>query len=139
MLSALFSFRVSAQYQINGDANQISCNCYQLTQDVGWSGGSVWNVNQIDVNTSFNYNFEIFLGCDEWGADGIGFVLQPVNVNQGGGSSSLGYGGIAPSLIVEIDTWPNDQTMSDPAEDHIAIMQNGTADHGSANNLADVK
>jgi gliding motility-associated-like protein len=136
VLSAFFSFKTSAQYQINGDANQISCNCYQLTQDVGWSGGSVWNVNQIDLNSPFNYNFEIFLGCDEWGADGIGFVLQPVNVNQGGGSSSLGYGGIAPSLIVEIDTWPNDQTMSDPAEDHIAIMQNGTADHGSANNLA---
>lgn len=136
VLIALFSIEVNAQYQINGDANQISCNCYQLTQDVGWSGGSVWNVNQIDLNNPFNYNFEVWLDCDDWGADGIAFVLQPVNITQGGGSSSLGYGGIAPSLIVEIDTWPNDQTMSDPVEDHIAIMQNGDSDHGSANNLA---
>lgn len=125
-----------AQYQINGDANQISCNCYQLTEDVPYSGGSVWNVNQIDLTNPFNYNFEVWLDCSEWGADGIAFVLQPVNITQGGGSSSLGYGGIAPSLVVEVDTWPNDVTMQDPQEDHIAIMQNGDSNHGSANNLA---
>ncbi len=136
VLAAFFSLQADAQYQINGDANQISCNCYQLTQDVGWSGGSVWNVNQIDLTNPFNYNFEVWLDCDEWGADGIAFVLQPVNVNQGGGSSSLGYGGIDPSLIVEIDTWPNDVTMADPPQDHIAIMQNGDSNHASANNLA---
>jgi gliding motility-associated-like protein len=133
---AIFSFGSKAQYQINGDANQISCNCYQLTEDIPFSGGSVWNVNQIDLNNSFNFNFEVWLDCSEWGADGIAFVLQPVNINQGGGSSSLGYGGIVPSLIVEIDTWPNNTTMMDPQEDHIAIMQNGVADHGSVNNLA---
>ncbi|MGB1318231.1 MAG: lectin-like domain-containing protein, partial [Flavobacteriales bacterium] len=132
----LFSMGAKAQYQINGDANQISCNCYQLSEDVPFSGGSVWNVNQINLSDPFNYNFEVWLGCDEWGADGIAFVLQPVNVNQGGGSSSLGYGGINPSLSVEVDTWPNDVTMMDPQEDHIAVMQNGVADHGSVANLA---
>ncbi|TNF32405.1 MAG: PKD domain-containing protein, partial [Bacteroidetes bacterium] len=130
------SVRGFAQYQINGDANQISCNCYQLTEDVPFSGGSVWNVNQINLNNPFNYNFEVWLDCSEWGADGIAFVLQPVNITQGGGSSSLGYGGINPSLIVEVDTWPNDVTMQDPPEDHIAIMRNGDSNHGSANNLA---
>ena len=135
-LSALISLGAKAQYQINGDANQISCNCYQLTEDVPFSGGSVWNINQIDLNNPFNYNFEVWVGCSEWDADGIAFVLQPVNVSQGGGASSLGYGGIVPSLSVEIDTWPNDVTMMDPQEDHIAIMQNGIANHGSINNLA---
>mgnify|MGYP000020582952 CR=1 FL=1 len=127
---------VFAQYQINGDANQISCNCYQLTPDAPFSGGSVWNVNQIDLTDPFNYNFEVWLDCSNWGADGIAFVLQPVNITQGGGSSSLGYGGIAPSLIVELDTWPNDVTMMDPQEDHIAIMRNGESNHGSVDNLA---
>lgn len=125
-----------AQYQINGAASQMSCNCYQLTPDQQSQSGSVWNINQIDLNDPFNYNFEVFLGCDEWGADGIAFVLQPVNVNQGGQASSLGYGGIVPSVAIEIDTWPNDVTMSDPQQDHIAIMSNGVADHASANNLA---
>ncbi len=125
-----------AQYQINGDASQISCNCYQLTPDVQYAGGSVWNVNQINLNNPFNYNFEIFTGCDYWDADGMAFVLQPLNVSQGGISSSLGYGGISPSLAIEVDTWVNDATMTDPQYDHIAIMQNGSTDHASANNLA---
>jgi gliding motility-associated-like protein len=128
--------RVQAQYQINGVANQISCNCYQLTPDAPFSGGSVWNVNQINLTSQFNFNFEVFLGCSNGGADGIAFVLQPVNVTQGGGSSSLGYGGITPSLAIEIDTWMNDVTMSDPPQDHIAIMSNGNSNHASANNLA---
>lgn len=132
----LFGQEVNAQYQINGVANQISCNCYQLTPDAPYSGGSVWNVNQINLNNPFNYNFEVFLGCSNGGADGIAFVLQPVNVTQGGGSSSLGYGGIVPSLAIEIDTWMNDVTMSDPPQDHIAIMRDGDSNHGSTNNLA---
>lgn len=136
LLLLLFSVDVVAQYQVNGAASQTSCNCFQLTPDAPNVGGSVWNVNQIDLTDPFDFSFQIFLGCSEWGADGIGFVLQPVNINQGGPSSSLGYGGIVPSLIVEVDTWPNDQTMSDPQEDHIAIMQNGDPNHGSANNLA---
>lgn len=140
VLSFLFLITLSissfAQYQVNGDASQTSCNCYQLTPDVSTMGGSVWNVNQIDLNNPFDFNFEVWLGCDEWGADGIGFVLQPLNTNQGGVSSSLGYGGISPSIAVEIDIWPNDQTMNDPPEDHISIMQNGETNHSTADNLS---
>jgi gliding motility-associated-like protein len=130
------SLAVFGQYQLNGVATQLSCNCYELTPNTANVGGSVWNTNQIDLSDPFDFTFDVWLGCDEWGADGIAFVLQPVNVNQGGYASSLGYGGIVPSVAVEIDTWPNDVTMSDPPEDHIAIMQNGINDHGSVNNLA---
>lgn len=134
---AIFQWNTAfAQYQLNGEATQMSCNCYELTPNTPNVGGSVWNTNQIDLTNPFDFHFDVWLGCDEWGADGIAFVLQPVNVNQGGYASSLGYGGIVPSVAVEIDTWPNDVTMSDPPEDHIAIMQNGTNDHGSADNLA---
>ncbi|MCF8460538.1 MAG: PKD domain-containing protein [Flavobacteriales bacterium] len=136
LFSILFGTQAVAQYQINGDASQISCNCYQLTPDLPYMGGSVWNVNQINLTQPFDYNFEVWLDCSNWGADGIAFVLQPVNINQGGGSSSLGYGGITPSLVVEVDTWPNDVTMMDPQEDHIAIMRNGDSNHGGVNNLA---
>lgn len=132
----LLGSQVHAQYQVNGAASQTSCNCYELTPDQPNVGGSVWNINQIDLSNPFDFNFEVWLGCDEWGADGIGFVLQPVNINQGGSASSLGYGGINPSLIVEIDTWPNGTTMNDPQEDHIAIMQNGNTNHGTADNLS---
>jgi len=136
LLLLAMAFLAKAQYQINGAASQISCNCFELNPDQPFLGGSVWNVNQISLSNPFNFNFQVWLGCDEWGADGMAFVLQPVNVNQGGSASSLGYGGIVPSLVVELDTWPNDVTMSDPQADHIAILMNGSADHASANNLA---
>lgn len=129
-------FGAFAQYQINGDASQTSCNCFQLTPDAQAMSGSVWNTNQIDLNNPFDLNFEVWLGCNNGGADGIGFVLQPLGVNQGGGANALGYGGISPSLAVEIDIFSNGAATSDPPEDHIAIMQNGVADHGTANNLA---
>jgi gliding motility-associated-like protein len=125
-----------AQYQINGTASQLSCNCYELTPNAQASAGSVWNTNQIDLNNPFDFNFQVWLGCSDAGADGIAFVLQPLNVNQGGQANSLGYGGISPSVCIEIDTYVNATAMSDPQEDHLAIMQNGNPNHGSADNLA---
>lgn len=128
-----------AQYQVNGAASQTSCNCFQLTPDQQYLGGSVWNVNQINLNTPFTYTFDVYLGCvDDWTADGIAFVLQPVSVNAGSAGGNLGYGGISPSLVVEIDVFENSGgTVNDPAViDHIAIMQNGDTDHNGPNNLA---
>jgi PKD repeat protein len=123
----------SAQYAVNGNASQISCNCYQLTPDAGGQSGSVWNLNQIDLSTAFDFYFDVFLGCNDGGADGIVFVLQPVSTTVGGSGGGLGYAGITPSLGVEIDTYQNGW---DPGADHIAILQNGDVNHGSGNNLA---
>jgi gliding motility-associated-like protein len=133
LLPTAYFFRASAQYAVNGNASQISCNCYQLTPDAGGQSGSVWNINQIDLSNPFDFYFDVFLGCNDGGADGIVFVLQPVSTTVGGSGGGLGYAGIAPSLGVEIDTYQNGW---DPGADHIAILQNGDVNHGSGNNLA---
>jgi len=134
----LFSLNATAQYQINGDASQLSCGCYELTPDQQNLGGSVWNVTQINLNDPFDFSFDIFLGCanGQSGGDGLAFVLQPLNVNAGGTGGGLGYQGIDPSVAIEYDTY-NNPVLADMPEDHIAIMSNGVTDHAiPANTLA---
>lgn len=128
-------FSAYPQYAVNGNASQISCNCYRLTPDANTQSGSVWNLNQINLSNAFDYYFDVFLGCNDGGADGLAFVLQPVSTTVGGSGGGMGYAGISPSIAVEIDTYQNGG-YNDPGFDHIAIMRNGDVNHGSGNNLA---
>jgi gliding motility-associated-like protein len=133
MLCLLWPQLLMAQYQVNNNAVQTSCNCYRLTQAANGQNGSVWNVNLIDLNNPFNFSFDVFLGCNNGGADGIAFVLQPLSVNAGSAGGGIGYQGINPSLAVEMDTYQNN---TDPSYDHMALQTNGVVTHGGANTLA---
>jgi len=84
LLLLVLTFNVKAQYQVNGNASQTSCNCYLLTPDQNNMSGSVWNLNQINLNNPFDYIFDVFFGYNDPGADGIGFVLQPISTSVGG-------------------------------------------------------
>lgn len=135
-LSLLANAQVQTPYILNGSATQRTCNCYILTQDVNASSGTVWNKNKIDLSNSFDYYFDVNLGCkDSDGADGIGFILQTKGTNLGATGLGIGFQGISPSLGIIIDTWQNDID-HDPAYDHVAIQMNGVTDHNAANNLA---
>lgn len=131
----LFTSEVNAQYEVNGDATQDDCNCYTLTQDLNTQSGSVWNENKISLNNSFDYKFEVFLGYNDAGADGIAFVLQPISTSVGSSGGGMGYEMITPAVGVTIDTYQN-TTSNDPTFDHIAIQLNGDIDHGTSNNIA---
>ncbi|RFS20068.1 PKD domain-containing protein [Chitinophaga silvatica] len=123
-------------YILNGSATQTSCNCYVLTPDVQTTSGTAWNKNKINLNNSFNYVFDVFLGCkDADGADGIGFILQTKGTNLGATGQGLGFKGISPSLGVLIDTYQNFDE-NDPPYDHVAIQMNGLSNHNSSGNLA---
>lgn len=124
-----------AQYTLNGFATQDACNAYSLTQAAGNQNGSVWNNNKIDLTQSFDFNFDVFLGTNDAGADGIVFVLQPISTSVGSTGGGLGYDGITPAVGVTIDTWQNGND-NDPAFDHIAIQLNGNLNHNVANNIA---
>lgn len=121
------------QYVLNGNAIQTTCNCYQLTDETANAFGSVWNSTMIDLNNSFDYSFNVNLGCLNSGADGMAFVLQPVSTSLGVAGGGLGYAGISPSLVIEFDTYQNPY---DPSFDHLALLQNGEADHSNGNTLA---
>ncbi len=126
----------TAQYSVNGNATQTSCNCYTLTPDLATKSGTVWNNNQIDLNQSFEFTFKVFLGCsDVNGADGIAFVLQPISTSVGGTGSGMGYAGISPAIAVTLDTYQNTDVANDPSYDHIAIQLNGDVNHANANTI----
>ncbi len=122
-----------AQYQINGNAAQTACNCWRLTSANNGQNGSVWNVNLFDLSNPFDFTFDVFLGCNDGGADGLAFVLQPLSVNAGSSGGGIGYQGINPSLAIELDTYVN---ATDPGFDHISMQTNGVVTHGGGNSLA---
>ncbi|MDC0303507.1 PKD domain-containing protein [Flavobacteriales bacterium] len=127
------SLGVNAQYQINGNAAQTECNCWRLTTASNGQNGSVWNVNLFNLSNPFNFTFDVYLGCNDGGADGLAFVLQPLNVNAGSSGGGMGYAGINPSFAVEMDTYQN---ATDPGFDHMAFQSNGSTSHGGGNTLA---
>jgi PKD repeat protein len=122
--------QLSAQYTVNGNAARNDCHCYTLTPASFNLSGSVWNNIKIDLNQSFDFNFNIFMGCSDAGADGIVFVLQPISTSVGTTGGGLGFEGVTPSVGVTIDTWQNTPN-NDPAFDHIAIQINGDINHGN--------
>jgi len=124
---------ITPNFVLNGNAQIQPGNVFQLTSANNTQSGSVWNNIQINLNYPFHFNIDIFLGCNNGGADGMAFVLQPISTSIGSGGGGLGYDGISPSFALEFDTWQNS---SDPSYDHIAIQRNGDLNHNGGNNLA---
>lgn len=117
-----------------GDAVIRGDRCFQLTYNRRWSAGSIWYKEAIDLNSSFEMDLELVLGCkNSTGADGIVFVFHPNRVRVGYAGEGMGFAGLVPSLGIEIDTWENDHLL-DPTEDHIAVLKNGNVAH--FNNVA---
>ncbi|HYO21608.1 MAG TPA: L-type lectin-domain containing protein, partial [Flavisolibacter sp.] len=129
-----FKCSLFAQYILNGSAQKNSCNCYTLTQPAQMQSGSVWNGNKINLNNSFDFWFNVFLGCnDATGADGIVFILQPISTSIGTVGEGMGFSGVSPSIGIALDTYQN-FNLNDPAYDHISIQANGVVNH--TNDLA---
>jgi gliding motility-associated-like protein len=130
ILLRLTAFSQTNAYVLNGSATRISCNCYSLTPAINSLSGSVWNANKIDLKTSFDFIFNVYLGCkDADGADGLVFMLQPINTSVGAGGQGIGFLGVNPSVGVVLDTWQNIE-LNDPSYDHMSIQVNGNGKHG---------
>ncbi len=134
VLIMLAPIGLSAQFVVNGSAVATGGGCYELTPDAGNSGGSIWYTQTFNLTNPFTIQFTINLGCKPYsvGADGIGFVFQPLSTNAGSVGGGMGFGGISPSLDVEFDTYRNGW---DPGFCHIAIEKNGDVDHSVAADL----
>ncbi len=123
----------SQNYTILGNATSLGgCNCFQLTQDAKNRGGAIFQNQTINLNNSFDFTFNVFLGCNgSGGADGIVFVLTSNPNGLGAAGEHLGYGNGSNqpySLAVEFDTWQNGN-QGDPSYDHIGINAGGVVTH----------
>src|SRR5437868_13731277 len=95
LFAAILSFSSFGQYILNGSAYKNNCNCYTLTTEKITQSGSVWNSTKIDLNTSFDFHFNVYLGCkDGDGADGIVFMLQPFSTSVGRTCEGMGLVGV---------------------------------------------
>jgi len=118
-----------SQYILNGNARQESCNCYLLTDSSQDQIGSVWQSIKINLENSFDFSFNVYLGCEDKGADGIVFILQTDSNSIGASGQGLGFQGITPSIGISLDTYQN---FSEPAFDHISIETNGNNVHSNS-------
>jgi gliding motility-associated-like protein len=96
----------------------------------------MWNTTKINLNESFEVILDIKFGCkDASGADGLVFGFQPVSTSVGSVGQGLGFLNVAPSIGIEMDDFQNND-LSDPSFDHIAIIKNGDVNHSRPNTLA---
>ena len=68
---------------ITGPNGNVNCNCFQLTPSQQGQVGSVWNENKINLNESIRIEFDIYLGNNDGGADGVVFGLQKLSTSIG--------------------------------------------------------
>lgn len=127
-------------YTILGNATPLGgCNCFRLTPDANDQGGAIFQNNTINLNNSFDFSFNVMLGCNNGNdaADGIVFVLTNNPNGLGAAGGGLGYaGGNQPySLGVEFDTYQNGD-VGDPSYDHIGIESGGNVTHNVAGAVA---
>ena len=123
----------AAQMSTLGSA-QGACDCYTVTDNTNQSG-AIWSPNTIDLTNPFDFTFEVNLGCnDNWGADGMVFVLQSGAGGTGFIGNGMGYanpGSISPNSIgVEIDTWDSNPAVpTDIPSDHVGMNSGGLNSH----------
>ncbi|MFI5149075.1 MAG: PKD domain-containing protein [Bacteroidia bacterium] len=130
----MFPCNSHAQFQLNGSAVSLGGTCYELTPDANTQGGSIWYSQKFDLNKPFDIQFSMNLGCKSYstGADGIGFLFQPLSTNAGSAGGGMGMGGITPSFGIEFDTYQNGW---DPGFCHVAMEKNGDVNHTVAADL----
>lgn len=119
-----------------GNAELLSGG-YVLTQAIPNQAGGAFMESWLDLAQPFDQSYELFLGSDASGGEGVAFVLHrdPRGYYAMGQSGQyLGYGGagaISPSLAVEIDTH-SQLGNGDLASHHMAIDLNGSTSHNGA-------
>jgi hypothetical protein len=130
--AAPFAQTTIDDFTMSGDTYRTVDDCFRLTEEEDYSSGSIWYKRPIRLSAPFAIELKIMAGCkDIEGADGMVFIFAPHPNRTGFRGEGIGFGGLRPSVAVEIDTWENEHLL-DPEEDHLAFMVNGRVGHFSA-------
>ena len=113
---------------VNGSATYDSVHhTFVLTPDAAGKAGSAMLNQRIDLSYDFQASFDVYLGNNANGADGLAFVLQndPRGANAiGGDGGNYGAVGIKNGLGIAFDTWQN-ANIGDMAGDHTDFFKTG--------------
>ena len=111
----------ASNFTLGGVASDSS-GTVTLTPNANTQFGAIWNKSRVDLSSDFCVIADVYLGNNDYGADGLAFVMQPNSVAAGVHGGGLGYAGITPSFAVEYDTYYNG---GDLYNDHVGLMKNG--------------
>ncbi|MCS6990763.1 MAG: T9SS type A sorting domain-containing protein [Chitinophagales bacterium] len=117
-------------------ATSIGNGCYQLTISKDGQRGSAWKDQLLNLTEPFSLYYLLNFGSKDQGADGIAIVFHqdPLGyaaigfqgADMGYASASYGNDSIAPSLIIEFDTYNNGSWLyNDIVDDHCQINAGG--------------
>lgn len=117
-------FSSTADLQLNGSAATASSGgltVLRLTPAANNQAGSAFSTSQVDVQAfATTITFQFTPGSNPM-ADGICFVIQRVGPTAlGGGGGGCGYSGIATSVAVVFDIYPN-------GDSYTGLFTNGAA------------
>lgn len=117
-----FSLAGNATNQVIGGQN-----CIELTPELNAQTGCAWNNTVLNFSNPFNLSLNYYFGNNINGADGTTFTFQPNPAACGTAGGQLGAGGIPNSLIIEFDTYDNDNPahIFDLPQDHISVEIDG--------------
>lgn len=124
--SGSITMKTEPCFNLFGVAQPISVGgntCIQLTPKLNDKIGCAWSESTVEFNSSFSLSLDYFFGDNPNGADGTTCTFQPNSLAPcGENGSQLGVGGMPKALVVEFDTYDNDDTYNhnDPSCDHIA-------------------
>ncbi|MBS0251493.1 MAG: hypothetical protein JSR78_10585, partial [Proteobacteria bacterium] len=114
---------------VNGSATYDSAHhTFVLTPDAAGQAGSAMLSQRVDLSYDFQASFDLYLGNNASGADGMAFVLQnsPLGANAtGGGGGNYGAVGITNGLGIAFDTFQNAE-LGDIAGDHTNFFNTST-------------
>jgi gliding motility-associated-like protein len=135
--------KVQAQFTYGSNASDLGSGCYRLTQANVDKKGFAYKTAPVNLNDTLDIKLRIDFGSNNGGGDGVMFVFRDTLDAPLVGSSGANLGFNASSMLtnslgIEFDTKRNigaGPGNGDLANDHVAIMKNGSTDHTSANNL----
>jgi Bacterial lectin/Domain of unknown function (DUF1929) len=123
---------------VNGAANYDGTHhTFVLTPDVAGQAGSAMLNQRVDLSYDFQASFDVYLGNNANGADGLAFVLQndPLGAKAVGGTGgNYGAVGINNGLGIAFDTFQN-VNVGDMAGDHTDFFN--TSLPGAASRISD--
>jgi len=99
----------------------------RLTKNRENQSGSVMSKDKISLNHDFRFEFDIKIGSNDNGADGIAFILHKDPMGQatiGTYGAGLGAQGIANGIALEFDVYNNGG--GEPATDHMSMWDSDT-------------
>lgn len=103
----------------HGTATINNPNQVTLTPNDNSKAGSIFTNQQYTNISAFTASFDVYLGDDINGADGITFAWTPGNKHTSGGGS-MGYANMG-GYGIEFDTYSNGAEIDNNSANHIAL------------------